>query len=188
PLHSGKNPSAFSWRDDGRWYCFSCGHGGDKFALVQQTRSCSFKDALRFLAALAGVSLDDDPKFRADLARARRERKQREIEEARLKVAERCAFLKARNNVLGLERLRRNAARRLADLTELRPERFRAEEEAAWAALAFVADQMPQAAAAFTVIAFADSETRIRFTLRREQRAALVADCLEAGGVLNDKR
>ena len=192
PLHSGKNLSAFSWRDDGVWYCFSCGRGGDKFSLVQQARSCDFKDALRFLAALAGVNLDDgeSPKFRADLARARRERKQREFEEARLKAIERRAFLEARDDVLvELERLRRNAGRRLAVLLDGPDhERFAGETEFVWEALKLVAEQMPRAASAFTVISFADQRSRTDFSLRSECRAALVDGCLEDGGACNDRQ
>ncbi len=187
PLHCGKNPSAFGWRDDGLWFCFSCNRGGDKLSLIQQVRSCDFKDALRFLAALAGVDLDDSGKFREGLARARRERKQREIEQAGLRAIERRAFLAARSDVLRLERLRRNAGRRLSDLSELGPERFRGEEEVAWAALAFVADQMPRTVAAFTVIGFADQETRLRFAANPEQRAVMVNACLELGGVYDAK-
>ncbi len=186
-LHGGKNAQAFSWREDGRWFCFSCCCGGDKFTLIEETRQCDFKTALAFLAALAGVSLTDDPKLRADLARARHERRQREFEQARLRAAERRTFLAVRNNVLGLEQLRRNASRRLTDLAGLGLEKFPGEEEAAWAALALVADQIPRAAAAFTVIGFADQETRFRFALNVEQRAAMVDTCLELGGVYTDK-
>jgi hypothetical protein len=187
-LHAGRNPGSFSWTETGKWFCFTQCGGGDRISLVMAARHCDFKTALRFLAALAGVDLEDSAKFRDELARVRRDRKQREIEQANFKAAERRAFLEARNNVLDLERLRRNAARRLADLAELGVEKFCGEEQLAWEALAFVAGQMLQAAAAFTVIAFADSETRVRFALQPEQRAAFVADCLEAGGVLNDKR
>jgi CHC2 zinc finger len=55
-LHGGSNPSAFSWREDGHWHCFSCCKGGDKIALVREARQCSFCEALQFLASLAGVS------------------------------------------------------------------------------------------------------------------------------------
>jgi hypothetical protein len=187
-LHAGRNPGSFSWTETGKWFCFTQCGGGDRISLVMAARRCDFRTALKFLAALAGVDLDDGARFREELARASRDRKQREIEQARLKVVERRAFLAARDNVLDLERLRRNAARRLADLAELGPERFHGEEQFAWDALALVADQMLQAAAAFTVIGFADSATRVRFALHQEERGALVADCLEAGGVLNDKR
>ena len=37
-LHSGSNPTAFAWREDGRWHCFSCDMGGDRIALVREVR------------------------------------------------------------------------------------------------------------------------------------------------------
>jgi phage/plasmid primase-like uncharacterized protein len=54
-LHSGSNPTAFAWREDGRWHCFSCGAGGDKIALVRAVHKCSFREAVTLLAAMAGV-------------------------------------------------------------------------------------------------------------------------------------
>src|SRR5712691_2912375 len=54
-LHGGANPTAFSWREDGRWHCFSCGRGGDRIALVRAVCGCSFREAVTFLAQLAGV-------------------------------------------------------------------------------------------------------------------------------------
>jgi CHC2 zinc finger len=54
-LHGGSNPTAFSWRDDGIWYCHACGAGGDRISLVRAVRNYSFHDAMAFLAQLAGV-------------------------------------------------------------------------------------------------------------------------------------
>ena len=54
-IHNGSNPSAFAWTDSGLWRCHSCERGGDKIALVREVRHCSFREAVEFLAALAGV-------------------------------------------------------------------------------------------------------------------------------------
>jgi hypothetical protein len=54
-LHRGSNQSAFAWREDGRWHCFSCGAGNDRITLVRAARNCSFREAVNFLARLAGV-------------------------------------------------------------------------------------------------------------------------------------
>jgi hypothetical protein len=185
PLHAGKNPSAFSWRETGEWFCFSCGRGGDKLALVQEAKRCDFKDALKFLAALAGVNLEDTRNFRDELARTRREHKQREIERARLMAVEQQAFLEARDEVLELEVLRRNAGLRLAKIVDwgFLQERFPGEEELAWAALELVANALPNAAARYTVAAFSDSESIAKFAMHPEERSALVSKCIEVGGV-----
>jgi hypothetical protein len=187
-LHTGKNPGSFSWTDDGKWFCFTQCGGGDRIALVMAARRCDFKSALQFLAALAGVNLNESAKFRDELARARRERKRREIEQARLRATERRAFLETRSNILRLERLRQNAGRRLAALLGgIDRERFSGEVDLAWAALAFVADHAPQAAAAYAVIAFSNLETRLQFASHPERRASLIDDCLDAGGVRDEK-
>lgn len=77
-LHSGSNPSAFSWRDDGRWHCFSCGEGGDRIALVRAVRQCSFREAVAFLAALSGVGCRLRRVSRREFAETRRRRERAE--------------------------------------------------------------------------------------------------------------
>lgn len=74
PIHGGSNPTAFAWRDDGRWHCFSCGAGGDKIALVQAIRKCSFREAVAFLAGLVGVKLGSPRVSRRDLERRAQQR------------------------------------------------------------------------------------------------------------------
>jgi CHC2-type zinc finger protein len=54
-LHNGENPSAFAWSEAGLWKCFSCGAGGDRISLVRAVKNCSFREAVAFLASLAGV-------------------------------------------------------------------------------------------------------------------------------------
>jgi hypothetical protein len=52
------------------WKCFGCGLGGDVFSFVMQRDSVTFPDALRTLAAKAGVEIDERTK-REDAHRAR---------------------------------------------------------------------------------------------------------------------
>lgn len=70
-LHGGANPSAFSWTDTGLWKCHSCGAGGDKITLVRAVRRCSFREAVEFLAALAGVKYQSRRVSRQEIERAR---------------------------------------------------------------------------------------------------------------------
>jgi hypothetical protein len=72
PVHRGRNPSAFSWHEDGRWHCFSCGAGGDRIALVRAARRCSFSEAIHFLAPLAGVNFHSGRLSRREIVRTRR--------------------------------------------------------------------------------------------------------------------
>jgi len=91
-LHSGSNPSAFSWTDSGLWRCHSCGRGGDRIALVRTARQCSFRDAVQFLAALAGVEFQSRRVSRREIARARRRRDR--AERAAWRIADEIARLR----------------------------------------------------------------------------------------------
>jgi len=75
-LHGGSNPTAFAWREDGHWRCFSCGLGGDRIELVCRVRGCGFREAVHFLAQLAGVEYRPDKlsRHQLGLVRHRRER------------------------------------------------------------------------------------------------------------------
>ncbi len=57
PFHHEKTPS-FSIDDQkGLYHCFGCGESGNHFTFVQKTQHMDFKDALKYLADLAGVTL-----------------------------------------------------------------------------------------------------------------------------------
>lgn len=73
-LHGGSNRSAFSWTEAGLWKCHSCGAGGDRIALVRAARRCSFREAVEFLAALAGVEFRSRRVSRCEIAQTRRRR------------------------------------------------------------------------------------------------------------------
>ncbi len=58
PFHTEKTPSFYVFPDRGTWRCFgSCGEGGDLFSYVQKRDNVDFRDAVRLLAAEAGVQL-----------------------------------------------------------------------------------------------------------------------------------
>ena len=75
-LHGGSNRTAFSWTEVGLWKCHSCGAGGDRIALVKAVRRCSFRGAVEFLAALAGVKFRSGRVSRREIVQTsqRRER------------------------------------------------------------------------------------------------------------------
>jgi len=71
PFHAEKTPSFHVHPDRGFFKCFGCGTGGDVITFVQKLENVPFADAVRMLAAKAGIELEAETPH---AARARSER------------------------------------------------------------------------------------------------------------------
>jgi len=171
-LHCGSNPSAFAWRADGHWRCFSCGAGGDRIDLVRAAKQCSFREAVYFLAALVGVSYSPGRPSKS------------ETEHARLKRDRATAAAwRVRDEVLQVRSYYREGLHRSERIWRRLGEEFlrtstEGERKAVWERMARLAPACTFFFAAYDYLSRADSATLVRFTLAsaRERRAAILGD------------
>jgi hypothetical protein len=157
-LHGGTNRTAFSWTEAGLWKCHSCGAGGDRIALVRAVRQCSFREAVEFLAALAGVEFRSRRVSRREIAQARR--RQVRAERAAWRIADEIGRLRRyyTDALHRCERLQYRIGRQL-----LRASR-NAERESAWKQLTRLAPICSFFFAAWNFVWDAKPDTLAHFT------------------------
>jgi DNA primase len=171
-LHGGSNPSAFAWREDGRWRCFSCGASGDRIALVRTVRQCSFHEAVDFLAELVGVSYSARHPSETEIERARLKRERATL--AAWRVRDEVIRLRA-YYCDGLHRSERLWQRLGHALLRAQTEN---EREAVWDRMARLAPVQTFFLAAFEYLNRADTATltRVALALPPERRTAILGD------------
>ena len=60
PFHHEKTPSFNVYPDNGSFYCFGCGTGGDVITFVRKIENLDYMEAVRFLAQRAGLQVPED--------------------------------------------------------------------------------------------------------------------------------
>jgi hypothetical protein len=173
-LHAGSNPTAFSWREDGRWYCHSCGAGGDRIALVRVSRRYSFREAVEFLAVLAGVEFRLKRVSQREIAQRRREREQ--AEHAAWQIVDETARLR-RYYTDAMHRAERLGERIGIEISRSSSEATR---EIAWGRLARLAPVRTFFFAGWNFLWDAKPDTLVHFVLASaaERRRFILGDVL----------
>lgn len=60
PFHNEKTPSFTVYPENGSFYCFGCGVGGDVFSFVKLIENLDYVDAIRFLADKSGIVINEN--------------------------------------------------------------------------------------------------------------------------------
>ena len=60
PFHGEKTPSFNIYTENGSFYCFGCGVGGDVITFVKKIENLDYMEAVKFLAERAGMSMPED--------------------------------------------------------------------------------------------------------------------------------
>ncbi|MGE3261265.1 MAG: DNA primase [Bacteriovoracia bacterium] len=71
PFSKEKSPSFFVNPENQGFYCYSTNQGGDIITFIELTKGFSFREAIEFLAAKAGLQLDDEKRTPEQLAQDR---------------------------------------------------------------------------------------------------------------------
>lgn len=60
PFHGEKTPSFTVYPENGSFYCFGCGAGGDVITFIRKIENLDYIDAIKFLSQRAGLDMPED--------------------------------------------------------------------------------------------------------------------------------
>ena len=157
------------------WHCHRCHAGGDVYSLVRAVNRCGFPEALRYVAELAGIRLEDrqNAELQRELDARKRQRERLESAADKLETLERELRLECRDRILRTERT-------LASLSGAITW-----TEQNWLSASICAATLWRDLAIYTLISFAAPSERARYCLYPELRDEIISDVRWAGYVRN---
>jgi hypothetical protein len=184
PLCKGNSTGTLAFTER-LWCCHRCNEGGDVFSLVRAVNRCDFVQALRFVAELAGIRVDDHRSADSRRKWAARKRELERVEDGAKKLAalEHALVRERRDHIHDAERRRLRISERLAALARGEHERFRGEQESLWLTLQAAAMLLQEDIPAYTLLSFGAPDVRARFVLHPELRHEIIAGVRWAGCV-----
>jgi hypothetical protein len=184
PLCKGNSTGTVAFTER-LWRCHRCNEGGDVFSLVRAVSRCDFPQALRFVAELAGIRVENHRRADSRRELAARERQGERVKDGANKLAalEHALLRERRDHIHDAERKRLNVSKRLAALALGEPERFRGEQEGLWLTLQAAATLLNTDLPAYTLLSFGAPDERTRFVLHPELRDEIIAGVRWAGYV-----
>ncbi len=60
PFHGEKTPSFNIYTENGSFYCFGCGAGGDVITFIMKIENLDYVEAVKFLAQRAGMEMPEN--------------------------------------------------------------------------------------------------------------------------------
>jgi hypothetical protein len=184
PLCNGRSTGTIAFTER-LWRCHRCNEGGDVFSLVRAVNRCDFPGALRFVAELAGIRLEDSRKcdFHSELVARKRQRERIKHSARKLVMLEHALLCESRDLIHDAERKHLKVRERLASLLRGEPERFGREEEGLWLRLQAVTASLNANLPIYTLLSFGAPEERARFVLHPKLREEIIAGVRWAGYV-----
>lgn len=159
------------------WHCHRCNQGGDVYSLVRAVQRCDFRDALRYVAEMAGVKVDsgrDRDKWRRAMGASRRERERIDRAADKLASLERALRLECRDCIHAAER-------KMAALSKATTW-----GEREWLIASVLHDSLQHDLAEYILLGFGAVAERAQYVLHPEQRGQMAGSVRSAGGVLID--
>lgn len=73
PFHNEKTPSFTLYPENGSFYCFGCGTGGDVITFIMKAENLDYMDAVKFLAERVSLPLPEDNSYDDRISRLKAE-------------------------------------------------------------------------------------------------------------------